>query len=322
MNTKNPQISIIIPTYNRKTTLPRTLHSIDRQTVKDFNCIIVDDGSTDGTKQVIEGMRKELSFDFDYYYKENGGVLSARLFAIERSETELVMPVDSDDELTEDAVEVCLRTWNSLSPKERKKYYGLKCLCRDYETNKPVGGLFPDDINICSYRKYIKSSYHGERFHISRRDIFLQQYREYKLLMKAANSNFVSEGTLIKYEMQYRYFCINEMLRIYHQEDPDSLSRGLLLSKESCRTSYFANTYILKYYFPNEKLPIEICFQHALYTVKFGLLLKYRMSKIFSDVGNTHNRVVLALSLPLGIGNYLLGRKIKEDSADEGTRTD
>lgn len=50
----NPQITIIIPTYNRELTLPRTLRSIDRQTIKDFDCIIVDDGSTDGTKEIIK----------------------------------------------------------------------------------------------------------------------------------------------------------------------------------------------------------------------------------------------------------------------------
>ncbi|MCH5259481.1 MAG: glycosyltransferase family 2 protein [Lachnospiraceae bacterium] len=308
------QITIIVPTYNRKMTLLRTLQSIERQTVKDFFCIIVDDGSTDGTKQMIEEMRNELSFDFDYFYKENGGVLSARLFAIERAKTELIMPIDSDDELTEDAVEVCLKTWNSLSSEDKKKYYGLKCLCRDYETNKVLVGFFPDDINTCSYRRYFKADAHGERIFISRRDVFLQQHREYLLLMKEANSHFVPEGILhLKYQLQYRYYCINKVIRIYHREDPNSLSRSPM-SKESCRISYFAHTYILKHFFPNEKLPLKLYFQQALYAIKFGLLLNYRMTTIFHDVGNTHNRVVLTLCLPFGIGNYLLGRKIVEQN--------
>lgn len=316
------QITIIIPTYNRKATLPRTLRSIDRQTVKDFNCIIVDDGSTDGTEQVVEDLREELSFEFVYFYKENGGVLSARLFAAEQAQTELIMPIDSDDEITEDAVEVCLKTWNSLSPEDRKKYYGLKCVCLDYETSKVVGSFFSDDINICSYRRYFKEDSCGERFAVSRRDIFLQQYREYKALMAEANSKFVPEGTLhIKYEMQYRYFCINDALRIYHRENPNSLSHGVI-RQEICRVSYFAHTYILTHYFPNKKMPIELCLRHSLYAIKFGLLLKYRLSKMFNDVGNTHNRIVLALSLPFGIGNYLLGQKIREDDVNEDTRTD
>lgn len=308
------QITIIIPTYNRKATLPRTLRSLERQTVKDFYCIVVDDGSTDGTEQIIENLRKELSFEFDYYYKENGGVLSARLFAIERAKTELIILLDSDDELTEDAIEVCLKRWNSLSEEEKKRYYGVKCLCCDYKTNKIIGGLFPDNINVCSYRRYFMADSHGERFNLRRRDIVLQQYRNYKPLMAEANSNFVPEGILhIKYEMQYRFFCANDVMRIYHREDSDSLSRSPL-SKKSCRISYFAHTYILKHYFPNEKLPLRLCLQHTLYSIKFGLLLNYGMSKIFHDVGNTHNRLALVLSLPFGIGNYLLGQKIKEES--------
>lgn len=319
------QLTIIIPTYNRKTTLPRTLRSIDRQTVKDFYCIIVDDGSTDGTEQVIEELRKELSFEFDYYYKENGGVLSARLFALERANTELIMLVDSDDELADNAVEVCLEKWNGLSEEERKKHGGILGLCQDYETNRVLGGLFPPDINKCSDKKYFKSTKPsgggGERQGCSRRDISLQEYREYRSILAEANSNFVPEGILhIKYGLQYRAFCINDVLRIYHQEDFNSLSRGLSLSAKSCEVSYFSHTYILKHYFPNKKLPVTLCLQHALYTIKFGLLLNYRMSKMFHDVGNLHNRVVLVLSLPLGIGNYLLGRKI-EDKAEHSEDT-
>lgn len=307
------KISIIIPTYNRAKTLPRTLYSIEKQTVRDFICIIVDDGSTDGTCDLVEKMKKELSFPIEYYYQDNKGVLSARLFGIEKAKTELIMLLDSDDEITDEAVETILKTWYGITPKERTQYYGILCLCRDYETGKIIGGGVREDINNCSYKKYFRFRMHGEQFGVWQRNLLIQQYQEYELIKEMANSKFVPESILhLKYEMRYRFYCINKSLRIYHREDTNSLCRAAL-TKEGCRIGYFTYTYILYNYFPNVKLPFGMCLSYAMYTIKFAMLLGYKLPKIYKDVGNFRNKMVLTLALPFGLGNYLLGQKIKEE---------
>lgn len=304
------KVTVIIPTYNRAKVIGRSLLSLERQTNKNFICFVIDDGSTDGTEKVVKEMMKRLSFPLEYFYKENGGVLDAVRFGLNRTKTELALINGSDDELTDDAIEKCLTIWYSLSEKERKKYGGIKAPSIDFSSHKIVGRLFPKNINQCNYKKYFFYDV-GERCCLYRTKLIRKQFQEYKEVTKGTGFKFVPEGTLhYKYEMMHRYYCVNTPLRIYHQEDADSYTRRPL-TRLSCKVSYFSHTYVLRTYFPNDKLPFKRQFQHALYAIKFGMLLKYKLSKIYGDVGNFSNKLVLTISLPFGIGNFLLGKKIQ-----------
>lgn len=92
----NPLISIIVPCYNHAQYLDECLQSVLDQTYQDWECIIVNDGSPDNTEAVA---KKWLIKDtrFKYYYKENGGLSSARNFGIGKAEGMWVLPLDSDD---------------------------------------------------------------------------------------------------------------------------------------------------------------------------------------------------------------------------------
>lgn len=98
-------ISIVIPVYNTEQYLTNCIESVIRQTYKDFECIIVDDGSTDNSLLICkdyESRDKRIRV----YHKENGGLSSARNYGIERAKGEFLYFVDSDDELFEDALSV------------------------------------------------------------------------------------------------------------------------------------------------------------------------------------------------------------------------
>ena len=103
MNTK---VSICIPTYNRKDFLKEALDSVFAQTYQDFDVVIVDDGSTDGTRQMI----KEINFPIRYYWQQNSGDAAARNKLIQLAKGEFIIFLDSDDLLIPDAVERILRT--------------------------------------------------------------------------------------------------------------------------------------------------------------------------------------------------------------------
>ena len=105
-------LTIFTPAYNRAYTLHLCYESMLRQKNKDFEWLIVDDGSTDNTKELVEKwMKADNGFNIRYIYKENGGMHTAHNTAYENIDTELNMCIDSDDYLTDDAVEKILSFW-------------------------------------------------------------------------------------------------------------------------------------------------------------------------------------------------------------------
>ncbi len=93
-----PSVSVIIPTYNRKELVPRAVDSILAQTVQDFEIIIVDDGSTDGTETEIKRRYSDTRIRYDRLEK-NSGVHAARNRGLDLAQGEYVVLLDSDDEL-------------------------------------------------------------------------------------------------------------------------------------------------------------------------------------------------------------------------------
>ena len=98
---QKPKVSICVPTYNRKKYLRETLESILAQTYKDYEIIVVDDGSTDGTEDMI----KQLGVPITYHWQENGGDAAARNKLIELARGKYISFIDSDDLLFPDAIE-------------------------------------------------------------------------------------------------------------------------------------------------------------------------------------------------------------------------
>ncbi|MBN1858747.1 glycosyltransferase family 2 protein [Candidatus Bipolaricaulota bacterium] len=100
-------ISIITPTYNREETLPRLYRSLVKQTVKDFEWVVVDDGSTDGTGQFLEGISgRHLDWIQVKYLPRNLGVSVARNVGARVSRGDWVLFIDSDDELDPSALDI------------------------------------------------------------------------------------------------------------------------------------------------------------------------------------------------------------------------
>jgi len=96
-----PLVSIVIPTYNTADYIPFTLESVDRQTFRDFENLVVDDGSTDGTKEVLEPYREKIV----YIHQKNSGRSEARNTGIRAARGKYVAFLDSDDLWTEQKLE-------------------------------------------------------------------------------------------------------------------------------------------------------------------------------------------------------------------------
>lgn len=137
-------LSVFTPTFNRADLLPRGYQALCRQTSHDFCWLIIDDGSTDLTKELVEswitsesiikthdgfeGLSKDASWlHIRYCYKENGGLHTGYNKAIELMDTELCVCIDSDDYMPDDAVEVILDRWKKYNNGNIAGVIGLDC---------------------------------------------------------------------------------------------------------------------------------------------------------------------------------------------------
>lgn len=99
-------VSVIMATYNRGNSIKRAIDSALNQSFKNFELIIVDDGSSDNTKEIVNNINDDR---VSYYYKENGGQSSARNYGIKKAKGKYIMFLDDDDEYVEDALERILK---------------------------------------------------------------------------------------------------------------------------------------------------------------------------------------------------------------------
>ncbi|HEY5588734.1 MAG TPA: glycosyltransferase family 2 protein, partial [Candidatus Paceibacterota bacterium] len=96
MNT--PKISVIIPTYNRANLIRNTIMGVINQTFTDWELLVVDDGSTDNTKEIVDELIKNDNRIKYFYQEASGGPSSPRNLGIEKATGEYVAFLDSDDE--------------------------------------------------------------------------------------------------------------------------------------------------------------------------------------------------------------------------------
>lgn len=141
-------VTVLTPTFNRGGRLQSLWNSLQKQTVKDFEWLVVDDGSTDGTKDLITQLQEKSDFPIRYIYKSNGGKHTALNVGIQTICSELIFIVDSDDCVTDDAVESILKI--------HKKYRSQNNICgyaflRAFPDGKVNGKKFDVDEKIGSY---------------------------------------------------------------------------------------------------------------------------------------------------------------------------
>ena len=164
-----PQLTVFTPAYNRAHTLPRTYESLKRQRCKDFLWLIVDDGSTDQTAELVkQWQRTEKEFAIQYIYKENGGMHTAHNTAYEHITTELNVCIDSDDCLALDAIEKILQKWTQV---RQEGYAGLIALDADMKTGEIIGKGFPDGLTETTLVGYYANGGAGDKKLIYRTNV-------------------------------------------------------------------------------------------------------------------------------------------------------
>ena len=137
LNADKKILTIITPSYNRAHTLPKVYESLKKQTSKNFIWLVVDDGSTDDTENLIKGIIEESFIEVKYIKKQNGGKGSAINIGLDNLHTELVTCLDSDDLLYQTAVENIIQHYERI--KNDKKCCGIIAF-RSNPDGTPMGG--------------------------------------------------------------------------------------------------------------------------------------------------------------------------------------
>ena len=144
-------ITVFTPTYNRAHILHRCYESLCNQTSYNFNWLIVDDGSADGTRELVSGwVEKETKFSIEYLYKENGGLHTAYNLALDHVDSEVFTCLESDDLFTPDAIAIIERVWPEVRD---SNCVGFITLCKDMD-GKLIGGRFPEEMKTVLYREH------------------------------------------------------------------------------------------------------------------------------------------------------------------------
>lgn len=163
-------ISIITATYNRVNLLERVYASLLRQTNQFFEWIIVDDGSVDKTSELVASWLVNKAIDIKYIYKENGGKHTALNVGIAEASGELVLILDSDDYLSDNAVHVILQEWRVV--KHNSEIGGLHFLKAYQATGNCIGRRFLKNREVASSIKvHYKDNVTGDKCKIYRTEI-------------------------------------------------------------------------------------------------------------------------------------------------------
>ena len=142
-------ITIFTPTYNRAHLLGRLFESLKQQTRKDFEWIVVDDGSTDDTEQVVKGLMADSDIPVRYFKKLNGGKHTAINLGVQQAQGDLFWILDSDDSLPANAVETVMRYAQALPAGEMKKFAGI-CGYMAHHDGKVIGQPFVKEPTLMS----------------------------------------------------------------------------------------------------------------------------------------------------------------------------
>ena len=215
-------LTVFTPTYNRAHTLTRLYKSLCSQTYMDFEWLVIDDGSTDKTPELISNFIEENKIPIRYIKKKNGGLFTGYNTAYANITSELNVCIDSDDYMPQNAVEIIWKTWRERCS---DSYAGITGLDFYAHSDKPIGGFFPKNLKETYLLDlYIKGIHRGDSKQVMRTDI-----------MKAippmegfqGEKNFNPIYLLLQACDDLPMILINENLCFVDYQDNDSMSKSI-----------------------------------------------------------------------------------------------
>lgn len=282
------KLTVFTPTYNRAYCIHQCYESLKRQTCKDFIWLIIDDGSTDNTKGIVNGWIDENIIQIKYHWQDNQGMHGAHNTAYELIDTELNVCIDSDDYMPDDAVEKIIDTWKKYGSNEVSGIVGLDA----NHKNEIIGTRLPQHIKRSTlFDLYNKYGVTGDKKLVYRTEL-TKQY-PYPLF---ENERYV--GLAYKYHMidkQYEMVLMNEIICCVEYLEDGSSRNMLHQYRKNPRGFAFYRKEMMKLPFGSSSFK----FRQAIHYVSSSL-----MSKNWRFLQETPSKRLTLLATPLGIALY------------------
>lgn len=288
-------VTIFTPTYNRAELLKRLYESLKEQSDKDFEWIIVDDGSKDNTKEVVQGFIKEKIIPIKYLKKENEGKHIAINVGCDMAEGELFFIVDSDDYIPKEAIEEVKRDWEKY--RNNTGIAGLVYL-KKWQNGNLMGRRFEKNEFISNHvEEYNKSSNWGEKAEILKTEIV----KKYKF-PKYDNEKYIGENVLwVEVSRKYNLVYINKVIYI-----AEYLEAGLTMSGRKLRIENPLGSMKSAEVLMKKDINLKIRFKNYWLYSTYGFFAKIKTKDLYKNV---ESKLMLTITIPLGFLLYLYWEK-------------
>lgn len=292
---KDVKISILTPTYNRAELLKNLYNSILKN-IKfglDIEWLIMDDGSTDATKEIVQNFQNQLIkqdenvLEIKYFYQKNQGKMVAINKLVEESRGDYIIDCDSDDYFTDNAFEIIKKAIEEN--KEEKDIYGL-CFLKFDQNENNMGNNFKNK-KTTMFDLYFKEGETGEKAILFQSEI----RKKYKHELEHGE-RFITEARMYhKMDEKYKMICINKPIMICEYQDKGYTKNIVKQFKENPFGYYKYFEEILQKDFRG------VTFNKRLYAIKHYILFSYltKSKKNLSKIRNFENKILfLILYLP------------------------
>ena len=282
------KLTIFTPTYNRAYTLGKCYESLKKQTCNDFIWLIIDDGSTDDTSKLVDKWIKDNKVEIRYYYQENQGMHGAHNTAYSLIDTELNTCIDSDDYMTNDAVEKILNFWRD---NRSNKLAGIAALDAT-EGGQIIGTKFPSGLKESKYFDiYHRFGVKGDKKLIYRTE--LMKDNPYPIFK---GEKYVSLAyKYSKLDEKYDLALMNEIVCIVEYMT-DGSSKNML---RQYRNNPKGFSFIRLESLSNPRANLLFKFKECIHYVSSSLILKNR-----NYLRETPCKIMTILAIPFGIILY------------------
>ena len=291
-------ITVFTATYNRATTLPRVYESLRAQTVRNFEWLIVDDGSTDQTSHLVHEWIQTADFPIRCIRQVNQGKHIASNRGALEAKGELFLSLDSDDGCVATALETFERIWKSIPEDIRQDFSAVTALCQDQYGNV-VGEKFPRDVlDSDSLELRYRFKVKGEKWGFQRTDIM----RKF-LFPQLPAETFVPENVVWDaIARHYKTRFVNVPLRIYWircERDNDAGARSLQ-PRAHARGHAYAHRWVLNNNLDWFRYAPWQLFRSGVHYVRFSFHAVVSVQQQYQDLTSELARTIWAVSLPVG----------------------
>jgi len=248
-----PFITVCTATYNFEMFLHRVYESLQKQTYRDFEWVIVDDASDDNTEQLVKGWISNKDFFYIKYIKlpENRGKMHATNQGVIAASGKFFLDIGGDDALKPYTLKHFVEQWNKIDKLLKPKIAGLVANIEDQFGNM-VGTNFPESPLICDYfERTFKYKIKGDKCSLYKTDVM----REFPYYDKV-DKHVMNSATFFDIAYKYKLYCFEDSLYIYYRnENRNTLSHKTHKLRFIKGRQFYAERRINKYF---DRIPSNI----------------------------------------------------------------